>query len=234
MVNCFLTDEYILSFKLEKCIACFPFFKNETVTWSLIDNNCVITRISPCALDVLMAGALCQDQLLLLCPCPCTPCSSQAVSIPVLPIWHSCWASGILGQWLGSSDGMQKPGGTGLQKADDELCNCPFQAGMSWWARNAAGDGNMQEVPTSFLLCPLWNIIAFGSNSKAQQSFGFAFGVCYLDIWAISLFFGWFFWGVGGGFCVFWFLMLSWFFFSYNDWMTSDLQKITGNTLSSL
>lgn len=90
MVNCFLTDEYILSFKLEKCIACFPFFKNETVTWSLIDNNCVITRISPCALDVLMAGALCQDQLLLLCPCPCTPCSSQAASIPVLPIWHSC------------------------------------------------------------------------------------------------------------------------------------------------
>lgn len=187
----------------------------------MIDNNCVIIKISHCALDVLMAGALCQDQLLLLAAtlfAPCNPCSPKQptslclVGLGLLPICHSCWASGHLWQWFGSSDRMQKIGGAGsgkisdLQKVDYELCNCPFQAGMHWWTRNTAKDGNMQEHADIFSLLSiaLWNSIAFGSNSKAQQSFGFAFGVCYFDIQA----------GYQPFFC-----------YTYNDWMTLVIQK---------
>lgn len=138
-----------------------------------IDNNCLITRTSHCALDLLMAGASRQDQLMLLCLRPPPSCHScQAAEVPVhggpwlLPIWHPHWASGNLCPQPGGSASMQPLGGTGrgkfpdLQKADEEQCCCPvfsrpFQTGMRRWTGSTMGDGTVLEVPTSFPLCPL-------------------------------------------------------------------------------
>lgn len=139
------------------------------------DNNCLITRTSRCAPDILMAEASHQDQLLFLClrPFPRSPRSCQAIDVPVhgrvrttphltsptsiwepLPTaWQLCWHA--------------EAGRTGrgkfpdLQEADDEEWHhCPvlsrtFQAGMCRWTGSTMGGDSLLEVPTSFPLCPL-------------------------------------------------------------------------------
>lgn len=130
-------------------------------------------------------------------PAPAKQLTQWLVGLGLLPIWHSCWASGHLRQWLGSFGRMQKLGGTGggkisdLQKVDEELCNCPFQGGIHWWTTSTARDGNMQEVPTSFPLCPLHYVIPLPlvARVKSSKALGLALGSVTLIFGLSAIFF---------------------------------------------
>lgn len=128
------------------------------------------------------------------------PCSCQAANIPVLDgAGAAPHLAFLLGIWAPSSMAWQlwqdaetrrnwqwkdfwssKSGWGALQLPFPGWYALVNQEHGRGWER--AGSAHI----FSLVSIDLWNTIAFGSSSKAQPSFGFAFGVCYFDIWADS------------------------------------------------